>query len=825
MLSPATPTRIYRFGNFAMALPQQTLTLDGEGVKLGGRASGLLAVLVEAEGRLVPRETLLEAVWPGQAIDDSALRVHLSAARKVLIAGGLAEPAILNEAGRGYRLAADVTLNRAPDPAPAEPTLRLPTRIGRIVGRDHVTSAISRELLDRRFITITGPGGIGKTTAAIAIAHDSAERLGTTACFVDLAPLGTDTTVLETIALSLGVAGSAASLRQSVVARLAAQPSLMILDNCEHVIDAVAPLAEELLHAVPDLQVLATSREPLRAEGEWVHRLAALDVPAEGIVPEEAASFSAVDLFLQRARAAGSSFECNPATLGVVVEICRRLDGIPLAIELAAARMDAMDPEMILFGLDDRFALLSRGRRTAMPRHRTLRAALDWSYALLDDQARRILDRLAPYRAGFDIETVLAVAENLDLRAAEARDVLADLVAKSLVVSLPMGSTTRYRLLDTTRDYGLMQLREQGLETAARREHARHLLKRLSDSAQAWEGKAPREWLATYSGWIDDVRSALTWAQGTLGDSGDSAMAVELLIAGASLWFHLSLPREFLRHAENALATMEAGDVSEELQIELLCAYGHSLWHTRGPVEAMGHAFERAQALAESTASEALVLRAGWGIWAHRILAGAYVESLSLADDFARRVGSEGALFNRLTAAHMQALSHHFSGNGAEAARYLNEVLAGDAAPERATHANHAQVDGKIAAMSLLMRLRWTAGALDEALALARACREDIDDVDHALSACYGLAIGCIPVAIAAGEKALAGAWIDALARHAGRSGLDHWAAFVPGYGAAIGRTVASPHGGSRMQEEMFAIASGHPGGVPWAPAMLAKTL
>lgn len=819
-IDPA-PSRIYRFGDFEMVIPQMTLSLRGETVRLGGRASNLLGVLVEAGGALVTRAALLEAVWPGQSIDDSALRVHLSAARKVLIAGGLAEPAIVNEAGRGYRLAVEIVQEGTPSQRPSSPTIvapRLPSRITKIIGRDNVTTGLARELVERRFITITGPGGIGKTTAAVAVAHECLALSTTNAWFVDLAPLGDDSAVLEALALSLGVAGSGSSMRKGIADLLASAPSLLILDNCEHVIEAVAALAEELLRAVADLQILATSREPLRAEGEWVHRLAALDVPpATAATTSDMTSYAAVDLFIQRARAASSSFDFDIVSLGAIVEICRRLDGIPLAIELAAARTDVMAPDLILSGLDDRFALLSRGRRTAMPRHRTLRAALDWSYDLLEDDARRVLVHLAPYRAVFDLETVLGVAGNLGIDLMDAHDMLADLVAKSLIVSVSSANTTRYRLLDTTRHYGLLRLREQGREPAARRQHALHLLKRLEHSAQAWEGKALREWLATYSGWIDDVRSALAWAHGV---DGDPDLSVELLIASASLWFHLSLPREFLKHAENALASMDVNGVGDEWQVELLCAYGHALWHTRGPVDDMGGAFEQALALAQGAGSEALTLRASWGIWAHRILAGRYAESLALAEDFSRRVGPDGALFNRLTAAHMQALSHHFSGNDVEAAQYLHDVISGDAAPERATHANHAQVDGKISAMSLLMRLRWQEGAIDEAVALARACRADIDQVDHALSACYGLAIGCIPVAIAAGEHALAGEWIDALALHAGRNGLDHWTVFVSGYGNAIGRNSKPPCAASRMQEEMFAVASGRPMDVPWFTAM-----
>jgi predicted ATPase len=254
-----------------------------------------------------------------------------------------------------------------------------------------------------------------------------------------------------------------------------------------------------------------TSREPLRAEGEWVHRLAALEVPSasSGEDVSDVRAYPAIALFAERARAVNTAFELDAGTLGAVIEICRRLDGIPLAIELAAARSDLMDPATIASNLDDRFDLLTRGRRTALPRHQTLRAVLDWSYALLDASGRHLLDRLSLFRATFDSGVAMEMAAGAGLSPSAAREALGDLIAKSLVTSIPGPAGMRFRLLDTTRHYGLERLEERGEEREARNDHARCLVKLLGESVAAWEGKAPRTWLSTYSSYIDDTRSRL----------------------------------------------------------------------------------------------------------------------------------------------------------------------------------------------------------------------------------------------------------------------------------------------------------------------------
>ncbi|TWB45921.1 ATP-binding protein [Nitrospirillum pindoramense] len=800
----------YTFGSFTFDVPQMTLAKAGQPVKLGGRAANLLAVLAAAGGELVTRDRLLAEVWPGQAIDESAVRVHLSGLRKALGDDGL----VVNEAGRGYRLTLPVVrtapaqvasqATAAAQPARMAPESAAPRPLVRLLGRTEIVASLAAELPERRFLTLAGPGGIGKTSVALATAAALAQDIAVR--FVDLAPVSDAAWVEGTLATALGLPASGVDSFAAVAATLGANPSLLLLDNCEHLVDAVAELAERLLLAVPSLLILATSREPLRAAGEWVHRLPALPIPddqAQGAA--SVLTYPAAALFFERARAVRSDFTVDDGNAQDLAEICRRLDGIPLAIELAAARVDLMELPELASRLHDRLNLLTRGRRTALPRHRTLRAALDWSYELLAPEEKDLLISLSVFRAGFDPADACGVTGGREMA---VLDGLADLVAKSLVVSSREGGATRYRLLDTTRYYGHERLADTGAEGRIRAAHARHMISLFTDAQAAWEGKAPRDWLAIHSRRIDDIRGALDWATG---EDGDIGLGLGLIVASASLWFHLSLADEFLGRAERILAVLDqgapAGAVDQAQRVELLAAYGHALWHTRGPVPEMGRAFQQALSIAEDMGDEGLARRALWGVWAHRILEGGYAESLALAEAFTDRIGPDAGLADRQTAMHMRALSHHFMGDHPPALELLQAVIAADADPVRVNHANHAQVDGKVAALSLLMRLQWLMGDINGALDLARLCAEDAVGTDHALSICYGLAIGCIPVAIAAGEGALAGAWIDLLAQRTTRHALDHWHVFVQGYGAALGRPGAIAASASAMQVEMFAVA------------------
>jgi DNA-binding winged helix-turn-helix (wHTH) protein len=392
------------FGSFRLIPAQRMLLDDGKPLSLGSRAFDILLALVESAAETIPNEKLIARTWPDTVVAEGALRVHVAALRRALGDGREGRRYVANNPGRGYTFVAPVTREQAcPDPAPAEGAVvnNLPAPITRIVGRDDTIAGLATQLGRRRFLTIVGPGGIGKTTVAVAVADIVRASYKDGAWFVGLASLADPDLVRSALGTALRIPPSGADPLRGLAAWLRDKTTLIVLDSCEHVIDPTAALAEAVLRAAPAVSILTTSREPLRAEGESLHRLAALELPADSVdlAAGDALHYSAVQLFNERAMAVVDGFVLADADVSAVLEICRRLDGIPLALELAAARVDVFGVHDLAAHLNDRFWLLTSGRRTALPRHQTLGAALDWSYQLLPEEERAVLRRLTCWPA------------------------------------------------------------------------------------------------------------------------------------------------------------------------------------------------------------------------------------------------------------------------------------------------------------------------------------------------------------------------------------------------------------------------------------------
>jgi predicted ATPase/DNA-binding winged helix-turn-helix (wHTH) protein len=436
----------------------------GSPVALGPRATAVLMALIAARGSVVSQSSLLAHAWPGQDIHASNLRVQIAALRKAL---GEDRDLIGTVAGRGYVFTGRLNAMSpaAPDSRMIRPcTGQLPLPMAELIGREAQLQDALVRLEHCRLLTLAGPGGIGKTQLALALAHRTAALAAGSVAWAELADLRDgcgEQDVAKAVACALGLgaaAGVGAGLHvpATLASYIGGQPMLLVLDNCEHVADAVAALVEVLQQRCPQLRLLATSRQPLLAAGETVWRVPPLAVPGPDVVDgAHLLQYSAVQLFVARVRAADGGFCPAPRVAAQIAAICRRLEGLPLAIELAAACVPALGVEQTAAGLDDMLRLLRRGRRNAPVRHQSMRAALDWSYALLAEPMRCGLLHLATLPDGFTLEGAVAALAPQGLSPFEAIDALAGLVAHSLAQVDHSGTPPRYRLSTTTRAYAL----------------------------------------------------------------------------------------------------------------------------------------------------------------------------------------------------------------------------------------------------------------------------------------------------------------------------------------------------------------------------------
>ena len=469
------------FGSFRLLLGQRLLLEGNKPLRLGSRALDILIALVERPGDLVSKEELIARVWPNTFVEPANLTVHIAALRRALGDGRRGNRYIVNVPGRGYCFVAPVNMSEKLRPSSlellaVEHAHNLPATNTRLIGRENVVAGLSARFSRDRFLTIVGPGGIGKTSVALAVAEELLANYKHGIWLIDLALVGNPVLVPTALASALGLEVRAENFLPRLIANLWDKQMLLVLDNCEHVIAAAAALAAEVLRGAPGVHVLATSREPFRVEGEWVYRLPPLQSPpvATGISAEEALRFPAVQLFVERTAAALGDYVLSDADAPIVADICLKLDGIPLALEFAAARVNCFGIGGLAARLEDRLSLLINGRRTALPRQQTMRATLDWSYGLLTNAQQMILRRLSIFPGEFTLRAAGAVIPDDTYSSSEIIDQVTELIAKSLVAAEMGDVEPRLRLLETTRVYALAKLVESGEHNAVARRNAEY---------------------------------------------------------------------------------------------------------------------------------------------------------------------------------------------------------------------------------------------------------------------------------------------------------------------------------------------------------------
>ena len=772
-----------RFGRFTVIPQRRELLDDGRPVEVGGRAFDVLMALLDGGGKIVSNEELMNRVWPGRVVEDNSLHAHVSALRRAL---GDERGSIRTVAGRGYQFTAE--LQSADTPAPRAPATRPPTNlpepVAELIGRESIVDDVRELLTHHRLLTLVGTGGIGKTRLALDVARSMVARHADGVWLVELGPITDAELVGATVARALGVMPmSGAVSSQAVAAAVRGRSFLLVLDNCEHLIGPAAHLAEDLLRSGAGITVLATSREPLMADGEYVYRVPPLEVVEDSeVLDETVLATGALRLFMARVRASEPGLVPDAHFARAAAAICRCLDGIPLAIELAATRCSALGIDELAARLDDRFRLLSSGRRTAMPRHQTLQAAFDWSHDLLSEAERVVFRRLAVFVGSFTLPAVVHVVPGDCVESRDVPELIAQLVAKSLVVADVTRGTVGYRLLETTRAYALQRLldTDESMRHAGR--HAAHYLAALERAGVEMATSPPNAWQSISARDLDNVRAALDWAHS---EFGDPAIAERLTVAALPLWGHLSLVNECRVRVMQALGAQVSGAHDERRDMRLHAALGAALMLTSmGPEahEAWSRALEIAQRLGDSDYEQ----RALWGMWVDRLNNGAFADALSLGERFLASAG-ESSDPNDVAIGHrLVGIAHHFLGDQAAAATHLERMLGRYVTPPNLSHIIRFQFDPRVTARCFQARVRWLQGFPDEAMRIVAATIDEAGALGHELSFVNSLGQGACLLALFTGDFDAAERYTAMLEEHSRRHGIELWQAWSRVFSGAV---------------------------------------
>ncbi len=779
------PSRLVALGPFELDLVTRTLSRGGLPVHLRERELSILILLAEHADQFVSRETIIASIWTNTTVSDANLRVQMAALRRML---GVHQDIITFAPRRGYRLRAaaghpDLTLPAMspqgtarrvalPRAVAKERSHNLPIRLKPAFGIEAAVQRLTAHLPLHRLVTIIGAGGIGKTTLALASAEMLVEAYEDGICLVDLAGLSDAGLISTAVASALDLSLKSPDPIDDLVVHLRDRQVLLVLDNCEHLIAGCALLVEKILTRTRDVHFLATSREPLRLDGEWLFRAPPLDVPppCNTSSADQVLQYPAVRLFVERASLSDHLFQLVDTDADAVADLCRRLDGIPLAVELAAARVGLFGVQGLAAQLADSFATLSQGRRTALPRHRTLRATLDWSYRILSERERLVLARIAIFRGDFTMADAVAVAGTVPLSTDDVIDGLAELTAKSLVNVDTLRRPAHYRMLFLTRDYALEKLRAIGEFDLIARRHAVTYLDLLHSHGNEISAGAADTW-------IDDIRGALYWV---FSEPGDIALGIALVTASFSTAVRISSlhERELLLDRVGS-RIKHLGRRYPIFELRLLVERISILQFGKGDQAAIGPVADTATELAEQ------IMRDGGGVMplVETLLTRISihvgesdapamlrliekVRNLPLSEDEWAKV--------HITLDRMEAQAWHFFGDHARSRSLAERVLSYPAEALRIRHFAVADyINPDISARILISRTQWLQGFPEQASQTALEAVE-LAAPRQAFIMCYVLGFSAIPIALWRGQQPQAAQLIRQLEVSAA-TGLAYW--------------------------------------------------
>jgi predicted ATPase/DNA-binding winged helix-turn-helix (wHTH) protein len=784
------------FGPFSLIPSERLLKKGGVAVDIGGRSLDLLTVLVEQSGRVVLKHELLKRVWPGVVVEESSLRFHMAGLRKILGDGEDGARYIATRTGVGYAFVAPVVKQPLPESAPhatapsASVTSHvsrksfvhaalgsLPARPTRVIGREQEIKSLSDRIAQTQLFTIVGPAGVGKTTLAVEIAHASSARFAEGTSFVDLATLEDPALIPSAIAGALGIPVQGTDPMTVVLAHIRSRQLLLVLDNCEHLIEAVSTIVEHIKDAAPKTSILATSREVLRIRGEHVHWLNPLDYPRDTTVLslDELVAYPAVALFIERATAGNSALTIDPEAAQMIADLCRRLDGMALPIELTASRVATHGLRATSKLLGEWFSLGWTGRRTAVPRQQTLQATLDWSYDLLSESQRRTFERLSVFLGSFTFEAALNVVSDDVVTTESAVAALDELTAKSLIAADRSAEGGSYRLLEMTRAYAKKALIARGEYNATARRHAAFFATEL-DAIHLAETNLEQD-AALLSQMLGNIRNALEWS---FGPDGDLALAVPLAAVSSRIFLALSLLVECRMWCERAFLHLDSRYAGSVTELELQTALGSSLMFTRGNTEAVDVALRRALEIATALEDNWSRLRLLGRLHIFHERIGDFATARTWAESAIRVADAIGEPEAIGVAASLAGISHHLAGDQTRARRDLELSLRRTLPSTRGRTICYC-FDHRNRSAIALARTLWLQGHADQARRVAAQAVQEASRLEHPITHCIAL-IWSLSVYLWRGDLPDAQACLETFANYAEVNAFGPYIAAAEGF-------------------------------------------
>jgi predicted ATPase/DNA-binding winged helix-turn-helix (wHTH) protein len=779
MAPPASAVNDFSFGSFHVSRDRRCVTRGDAPLRLGSRAFDLLVALLDRAGDVVSHRDLVASVWPSTVVEETSLRVHMSALRRAIGDGQGGSRFIENVPGRGYCFVAPVVYA---GPAGAARRELPQPRSNPMIGRSRAVAALRELLRNHRAVTIAGPGGIGKTTLARALAAECGDSHLAGAVFVDLTSIVEGSQLAGALAGALDLSGDVDHSFGSLAESLHGTDILIVLDNCEHVIAATADLVERLLLGTT-VSILATSREPIGVAGEWTYRLDPLDLPPRDrpLQAGEAMQFPAIELFVARASAAiGNTFAVTAENVADICSLAWHLDGSPLAVELVAAHVPTLGLRELRSRIGEHVALNLPGRRTAVPRHQTLAAMLEWSYELLTGDERTVLRRLGVFRGSFRLDAACRVASDAAIDFDRVLVAVLSLTTKSLICADTGNDVAEYRLLDTTRTFALQKLRGAEPIDLVFRRHALEMLKMMTVASAEYSGLSRVPWLEAHGGQVGNVHAALDWC---FSETGDLQTGIHLMLNALPL-HEPGLLAEHTARVGRALVYLRGlepprPDLELRLHVKLTWPSLEPDWRGQ-PTSAL---LSRAMELAEGIGDPTVRIVTHYCHWLSAFVAGDYPVAAKMAEAVLAIAEAARDEAGEVLALRLLAQCRHYMGQHAEARRLAELTLAREAyrlPPEYASTIPHG-----VSMRMMLARMMWLQGQPDSALRMAEECMA-LAEHAHSHAQLQTLSFALIPITIWRGDLDRAEALVERLLVVARQAHSPYWASWAASFSAVL---------------------------------------